>query len=490
MNLWTPYLYFLMDKLGLFIHGRFVSSSGETTIPVLDKATGEIIAAVTESTADDVTAALKSAQQAFGGWRQKPAHDRAALMHQAAGAVRTEADALAQLLTAEVGKPLAGAQREVQAVATLLDFFAEEGLRIRGEIPQLNLPDERVFIVKEPVGVVVALTPSNYPLILLSWKLGAALAAGCTVVAKPSEDTPLATLRLAEILAQAGLPPGVFNVITGYGHTAGKALVEDAIPRKIAFTGGVETGKKIAALATQTNKRVTLELGGQCPALVGDDADLEVAIPALLKHSFDNAGQYCYRINRMYVQSGIYHEFLERLAVGTAKLKVGPGRDPSSFMGPLVNQRLFDKSMAHIGDALERGAKLLTGGRRLTGPNFDGGYFLPPTILAQTDHSMLVMTEETFGPVVGVMPVASLEEAIRHANNTRFGLAAYVFTQDVAQALRAAERLEAGSVWINNIHRSYNETPFGGFKESGLGREKSHYGLDEYLELKTIYLSL
>lgn len=457
---------------------------------MLDKATGQTIATVPESTAADVTMALESSQEAFRNWRQKPAHDRAALLHAAAGVVRAEAEVLVELLTAEVGKPLAGAQREVQAVATLLDFFAEEGLRIRGEIPQLNLPDERVFIVKEPVGVVVALTPSNYPLILLSWKLGAALAAGCTVVAKPSEDTPLATLRLAAILGESGLPPGVFNVITGYGHTVGKMLVEHTIPRKIAFTGGVETGKKIAALATQTNKRVTLELGGQCPALVSDNVDLEVAVPVLLKHSFDNAGQYCYRINRMYVQHGIYHEFLERLAAGASKLKTGPGRDPASFMGPLVNRRLFEKSMLHIGDALERGAKLLAGGQRLTGPDFDNGYFLPPTILAGTDHSMLVMTEETFGPVVGVMPVDSLEEAIGHANNSRFGLAAYVFTGDVAQALHAAERLEAGSVWINNIHRSYNETPFGGFKESGLGREKSHYGLDEYLELKTIYLSL
>lgn len=479
-----------MNPLNLFIHGHSVPSLGAETISVLDKSSGETVALVPESTPDDIAAALESAQEAFETWRRMPAHERAGLLHHAAGAVRAGADALAHLLTAEVGKPLAGALREVQAVATLLDFFAEEGLRIRGEIPQLNLPDERVFIVKEPVGVVVAIVPSNYPLILLSWKLGAALAAGCTLVAKPSEDTPLATLRLAEILAGAGLPPGVFNVITGYGKTAGRVLVEHPIPRKIAFTGGVETGKKISALATQTNKRVTLELGGQCPALVANDANLEVVVPALVKHSFDNAGQYCYRINRMYVQAGIFAEFTERLALAAEKLKVGPGHDPASFMGPLVNERLFAKSMAHIQDALDRGAKLLSGGRRLNGPDFDGGYFLLPTILTGTDHSMLVMTEETFGPVVGVMPVESLEEAIGHANNSRYGLAAYVFTQNVAGALQAAERIEAGSVWINNIHRSYNEAPFGGFKESGLGREKSHYGLDEYLELKTIYLSL
>lgn len=479
-----------MDKLNLFIHGRTIPSTGSAAIPVLDKATGETIAQVAESTPDDISAALESAHTAFGEWQQKPAHERAKLMRRAAEAIRVEAESLLHLLTLEVGKPRAGAQREVEAVATLLEFFAEEGLRIRGEIPQLNLADERIFIVKEPVGVVVAIVPSNYPLILLSWKLGAALAAGCTVVAKPSEDTPLATLRLAEILAEADLPPGTFNVLTGYGHTVGRALVEHPIPRKIAFTGGVETGKKIATLATQTNKRITLELGGQCPALIGADADLDVAAPALLKHSFDNAGQYCYRINRMYVQARLYDEFLERLKIGAEKLKVGPASDPTSFMGPLVNGRLFDKSMSHIQDGLERGARLVSGGQRLDGPDYAGGYFLPPTILAETNHSMRVMTEETFGPVVGVMKVASLEEAVAHANNSRYGLAAYIFTKDVGQALRAAEQVEAGSVWINNIHRSYNEAPFGGFKESGLGREKSHYGLDEYLELKTIYLSL
>ncbi|MFQ5613583.1 MAG: aldehyde dehydrogenase family protein [Anaerolineae bacterium] len=474
----------------MFIHGRSTPSRGGESILVLDKATGQAIAAVPDSTPDDVTAALESAQGAFQKWRRRPSRDRAALMHRGAGAVRANAEALAGLLVAEVGKPLAGARREAKAVAGLLDFFAEEGLRLRGEIPQLNLPDERVFIVKEPVGVVAAIVPSNYPLILLSWKLGAALASGCTLVAKPSEDTPLATLRLAELLAEAGLPPGVFNVVTGYGHTAGKALVEHPIPRKIAFTGGVETGKKIAALAAQTNKRVTLELGGQSPAIVCDDADLEVAIPVLVRQSFDNAGQYCYRINRLYVQDGVFDRVAERLVAETEKLKVGPGRDPSCFMGPLVNERLFARSVAHIEDALERGARLLTGGQRLAGPEFDGGYFLQPTLLADTDHSMRVMTEETFGPVAGLMKVESLAEAIALANDTRYGLAAYVFTRNLAAALQAAEQLEAGSVWVNNIHRSYNEAPFGGFKESGLGREKSHFGLDEYLELKTIYLSL
>ncbi len=479
-----------MKKWGLFIDGRTVLPAKGNYIPILDKATGQAIAQVPDSSDDYADLAVESAQRAFQQWRQRPVHDRAALMHQAANAVRHHAESLVRLLTAEVGKPIAGATREVNAVATLLDYFAEEGLRIRGEIPQLNRPDERVFIRKEPVGVVVAIVPSNYPLILLSWKLGAALAAGCTIVAKPSEDTPLATIRLAQILQESGLPAGVFNVITGYGAGVGKVLVEHSIPRKIAFTGGVETGKRIAALATQTNKRVTLELGGQSPAIICDDVDLSVAVPAVVKHSFDNAGQYCYRINRIYVQRGIYDEFLAQMVPQVEQLKVGPGRDPSCFMGPLVNERLFEKSMTHIQDGQAKGAKLLTGGERLTGSELDGGYFLSPAVLAGADHSMLVMTEETFGPVVGVMPVDTLDEAITYANDTRFGLAAYVFTQNMSAALQAGEALEAGSVWLNNIHRSYNEAPFGGFKESGLGREKSHYGLDEYLELKTIYLSL
>ena len=476
--------------MNLFIDGEWCPSISGRTMPVHNPATGEVIDDVPVANAEDADRALRSAQAAFPGWRARPMAERARLQHAAAAEMRARIDRLAHTLTLEMGRPLAGARIEFERTAELLDYFAEEGLRLSGDIPLLNLPDERVLVVKEPVGVVVAIAPFNYPITLLTFKLGAALITGCPVVAKPAAETPLTTLLMAELFHDVGYPPGVFNVLTGHGSEVGQVLVSHPIPRKVAFTGGTSAGKRIAAAAAQTNKRLTLELGGQCPAIVCDDADLDLALPALLRQTFDNSGQFCYRVNRMYVQRGVYDTFAERFAAGARKLVVGNGLSPGSQLGPLVNEDTFRKSEAHVHDALAKGARLLAGGERLTGPDFDRGYFWPPTVLAHTDHSMRIMTEETFGPVVGLMPIDTLAAAIDCANDTPYGLAAYVFTRNLANALRAAERCEAGSVWINNIHRSYNQVPFGGYKESGLGREKSRHGLDEYLELKTIYLSL
>jgi len=460
------------------------------TASVTDPATGEVIGQVPLGTAEDADRAVRSAEAAFGDWRARPMAERAALQHAAASALRSRSDEFARTLTREVGRPLAGSRSEVERTAALLDYFAEEGLRLRGEIPKLDLPDERVLVVKEPVGVVVAIVPFNYPLTLLTFKLGAALITGCTVVAKPALETPLTTLMLAELFREVGYPPGAFIVVTGRGSEIGQALVEHPIPRKVAFTGGTAAGKRIAAAATGTNKRVTLELGGQCPAIVCDGADLDVAVPALLRQAFENAGQFCYRVNRMYVQRGIFGAFAERFAAAARGLVVGNGLAPGTQMGPLRRADVLRKTEEHVGDAVAKGARLLAGGERMTGPGYERGYFWPPTVLAQTDHSMRIMTEETFGPAVGLMPIGTLDEAIAHANDTPYGLAAFVFSRDLATALRAAERCEAGSVWVNDIHRSYDQVPFGGYKQSGLGREKSRHGLDEYLELKTIYLSL
>ncbi|HLB49426.1 MAG TPA: NAD-dependent succinate-semialdehyde dehydrogenase [Anaerolineales bacterium] len=476
--------------MNFFINGEWVPSLSGRMIPVRNPATGEVIDTVPAGDAADADRAVRAAHAAFPGWRARPMAERAKLQHAAAAEMRKRIDQLAHSLTLEMGRPLAGARTELERSAELLDYFAEEGLRLTGDLPLLNLPDERVLVVKEPVGVVVAIPPFNYPITLLTFKLGPALITGCTVVAKPATETPLTTLRLAQIFHDAGFPPGVLNVVTGHGREIGQALIEHPIPRKISFTGGVATGKRIAAAAAQTNKRLTLELGGQCPAIVCDDADLDVALPALLKQTFDNSGQFCYRVNRMYVQRGIFDTFTERFAAAARKLTVGNGLQPGCQMGPLVNEATMRKSEEHVRDALAKGARLLAGGERLTGAEFDRGYFWPPTVLTHTHHSMLIMTEETFGPVVGLMPIETLAEAIACANDTPYGLAAFIFTKNLAHAWRAAERCEAGSVWVNNIHRSYNQVPFGGYKESGLGREKSRYGLEEYLELKTIYLSL
>lgn len=345
------------------------------------------------------------------------------------------------------------------------------------------------MVIRQPIGVVVAITPFNYPITLLTFKLGAALMTGCTITAKPSEDTPLSTIRLAEIFKEAGYPDGVFNVITGYGREIGDALVTSPIPRKIGFTGGTSTGKHIARLATETNKRITLELGGQSPAVVCEDTDLDVACPAIVRHAFSNSGQFCYRVNRIYVHENLYAEFIKRIKALTEKLVVCDAKESSCDMGPMVNEKIFRNSENQVADALGKGAELVTGGARLKGDDYDKGWYFPPTILSNTDHGMEIMTEETFGPVLGVMPFKNNDEAIRLANDSRYGLAAYLFTKDIGQAITMSEVLEAGSVWINNIRRSYHNVPFGGVKESGVGREKSSYGLEAYTELKTIYLN-
>jgi len=475
--------------MDFFINGEWLEATVSRRITVSNPATGEAIDTVPSGNAEDADRAIVSAANAFTLWRKVPMARRASLQHTAAQRLRERADEFAHLLTLELGRPLAGSKNEIERSADLLDYFAEEGLRLRGEIPMINEDSERVLVVKEPVGVVIAIAPFNYPVTLLIFKLGAALMTGCTVVAKPASNTPLTTLLLAELFHQVGYPPGVFNAITGSGSELGKALVEHPVPRKIGFTGSSGVGKRIAAMAAATSKRLTLEMGGQSPAIVCRDAKLDTAVGALVRHSFANSGQFCYRVNRIYVDHEIYPLFIERFARAAAALTVGNGLDPDCDLGPMVSEKIFRTSVEHVADALSMGARVATGGERLLGGDYDGGYFFPPTVLADTRQAMKIMQEETFGPVVGVMPYDTLAEAIEMANDSVFGLAGYVFSSDLGVALSTAEDLEAGSVWVNNIHRSYNMVPFGGYKESGLGREKSRHGLEAYLELKTIYLS-
>ena len=476
--------------MDFFIDGRWTPALDGATAPVLDPATGEVVDTVPVGTALDADRAIRAAATAFETWRAVPTAKRAALQHAAAALLRERADEMATLLTRELGRPLAGARVEVDRVADLLDYFAEEGLRISGEIPMINEANERVLVVKEPVGVVVAIAPFNYPLTLLTFKLGAALITGCTVVAKPASDTPLTTLRMAELFHDAGYPPGVFNAVTGSGGSFGSALVQHPVPRKVAFTGSSAAGKRIAAMASATNKRVTLELGGQSPAIVCADAHLDSAVPALVRHAFANSGQFCYRVNRIYCAREISDEFVRRFAEGAAALKLGNGLVAGCDLGPMVNEEIFSTSVDQVADARAQGARIVTGGDRVTGGDYDRGFFFPPTVIADTTPDMKIMREETFGPVVGIRAFDELADAITQANDSPYGLAGYVFSSDVGTALRIAESIEAGSVWINDIHRSYNMVPFGGYKESGLGREKSKHGLDAYLELKTIYLAL
>ncbi len=473
-----------------FIDGKWRPAENGSFLTVTNPATGEKIDSVPRSDDLDAEIAIQSADRAFQLWCKTPMAERARLQHAAANAMRERADEFAHMLTRELGRPLAGSKREIIRSADLLDYYAEEGLRLRGELPLMNEPNERVLVTKQPVGVVIAITPFNYPITLLTFKLGAALITGCTVVCKPSEDTPLTTLMLAELFHQAGFPEGTFNVVTGYGREVGQALVTHPTPRKVAFTGSTSAGQAIAALAMQTSKRVTLEMGGQSPAIVANDADLEKAIPQIVGHAYSNTGQFCYRVNRIYVQRAIYKEFVTQFAELAEKMLVGNGLLPNCQLGPLVNEKIYGNSEQQVADAHKKGAQCATGGARLTGEEFDNGHYFPPTVLFDTDHSMDIMTEETFGPVVGIMPFDDIDEALELANDTKYGLAAYLFTRDIGLGLKAAETLEAGSVWVNNIRRSYHHVPFGGMKQSGIGREKSRHALDEYLEYKTIYLGL
>lgn len=474
--------------MDMFIDGNWRTSATGKTMPVIDPATGETFETVPDGEAGDADLAIASAARAFETWRHVPMAERVRLQKKCAQAMRDNAEAVGALLNRELGRPLPACIAEISRSADLLDIYAEEGLRLNATFALGSAPGEKTIVTRDPVGVVIAITPFNYPVTLLMFKLGAALIAGCTVVAKPAEDTPLSTLKLAELFFQAGLPAGVFNVVTGSGRGIGAALIEHPVPRKIAFTGGTAAGKAIAAAATGTLKRLTLELGGQSAAIVCADADLAKATDAIVRHGFANSGQFCYRVNRVYVERPVYADVLAMLSEKTTRLTLAPAGGTGD-LGPLVNEKIYANSAAQTEDARRKGARILTGGNRKTGPGFDKGFYFPPTIIADANHEMLILTEETFGPVIGICPVDSPAEALRHANASRYGLAGFVFTRDLARGLSLCEGMEAGSVWLNDIQRSSHHVPFGGMKESGLGREKGRYGVESYLEYKTIYLS-
>lgn len=472
----------------MFIDGGWVCAASGVTQPVTNPRTGQVFDTVPTGDAVDADRAIQAAHHAFEIWSKTPMVERVKIQKACAQAMRDNAQEIGTLLHTELGRPLPACITEIQRSSDLLDIYAEEGLRLQSTMSLGAAPGEKTIVTRDPVGVVVAITPFNYPINLLLFKVGAALVAGCTVVAKPAEDTPLSTLKLAELFHAAGLPKGCFNVVTGRGRGIGTAMIEHPIPRKIAFTGGTAAGKAIAAAATGTMKRVTLELGGQSAAVVCADADLDKATDAIVRHGFANTGQFCYRVNRVYVDRQVYDAFLDQLVAKASKLTLAPC-DGDGDLGPLVNEKIFANSGIQTEDAREKGARILLGGARKTGEGFDQGFYFPPTIIADATHDMLILTEETFGPVIGICPVDNGFEGLRHANNNRYGLAGFVFARDLALGLTLCEGFEAGSVWLNDIQRSSHYVPFGGMKESGVGREKGRYGVESYLEYKTIYLS-
>lgn len=465
-------------KMQAYIDGAWV---GEPSMPVFDKASGEEIARVPDMGAKETNAAIEAAHRAFPAWSKLLAKERSKIVRRWYELIIEHADELALLLTREQGKPLPEAKGEIIYGANFVELFAEEAKRVYGETIPTHKADARVIVMKQPIGVVGAITPWNFPSAMITRKVSPALAAGCTVVVKPAEDTPLSALALAELAQRAGVPKGVFNVVTGKNPAPiGKALTESPLVRMITFTGSTEVGKILMEQAARTVKRVGMELGGNAPFIVFDDADLDRAVAGALASKFRNAGQTCVCANRMLVQDGIYDAFAEKLTEAVKKLKVGPGTEAGVTVGPLINKDAIKKVEDHVADALAHGAKVVVGGK----PAALGGNFYEPTVLTDVTPQMKVSREETFGPVAPLFRFKTEEEAVSMANNTPFGLAAYFFTRDLGRCWRVAEALEYGIVGVNEGITSTEIAPFGGWKESGIGREGSHHGIEEFLEMK------
>lgn len=467
-----------------FIDGEWIG--GERRIVVTDPATEAVIGDVPDLGAADAEHAIAAANRAFAHWRRTPALQRATVLRRWAALMMLHQADLALLLTAEQGKPLEEASGEVAYAASFLDWFADEARRIDGELLSPDRTGRRLLVRRDPVGVVAAVTPWNFPLAMITRKAGPALATGCTMVLKPSELTPFSALALAVLAEEAGVPPGVLNIVTGAAPPIGAVMTGDPRVAKFTFTGSTAVGKALAADCMATVKRVSLELGGNAPFIVFNDADIEGAIEGAIVSKFRNAGQTCICANRLLVQSGIHDVFAERLAARVSQFRVGPGLAGVTDQGPLIDARAVAKVRAHVEDAVAGGARLLTGGEALPGK----GHFFAPTVLANVASDALLCVEETFGPVAGIIRFESEEEAIRLANATRAGLAAYVFTRDIDRAWRIPEALEYGMVGLNTGLVSTEVAPFGGVKESGLGREGSRHGIDDYLDYKLVTMAV
>ncbi|MDN7653557.1 NAD-dependent succinate-semialdehyde dehydrogenase [Burkholderia multivorans] len=449
-----------------------------------DPATLDRVADVPDSAAADARAATDAAARALPAWRATPARERAAILRAWHAAIVAHTDDLAKLMSREQGKPLAEARGEVAYGASYVLWFAEEATRTYGDVIPQQQRGKRLSAIKEPIGIVGAITPWNFPLAMIARKIAPALAAGCTVVAKPAEDTPLTALALAFLAQEAGVPPGVLNMIAASRERGVDAVADwlaDARVRKITFTGSTPVGKLLARESAATLKKLSLELGGNAPFIVFDDAELDAAVDGLMAAKFRNGGQTCVSPNRVYVQAGVYDTFAEKLAARVGALEVAPASDPAAQIGPMINARAVDKIARHVDDARERGARVLTGGKRLPAL---GPHYYAPTVLADATADMQLACEETFGPVVALFRFDTEAQAIDAANDTPYGLAAYFYTQDVRRIARVSAQLETGIVGINEGALASEAAPFGGVKESGYGREGSRYGLDDYLSIK------
>jgi succinate-semialdehyde dehydrogenase/glutarate-semialdehyde dehydrogenase len=467
-----------------YIAGKWVQADSGRAIEVRNPANGELVGTVPAMGAAETRRAIEAANAAWPAWRAMLAKDRAAILRRLAELMHQHADDLAAIMTAEQGKPLAESRGEVAYSASFIEWFAEEARRVYGETIPQNAKGRRIIVQKEPIGVFAAITPWNFPSAMITRKAGPGWAAGCTGVIRPASQTPFSALALAVLAERAGMPPGVCNVITGPSGETGRELTSNPIVRKLSFTGSTEVGRVLLAQCAPTIKKTSMELGGNAPFIVFDDADLDAAVQGAMASKYRNTGQTCVCANRILVQDGVYEAFAEKLKAAVEALKVGPGMEPGVTQGPLINAAAVAKVEEHIADATAKGARIVTGGKR----HPLGGNFFQPTVLADVPPNALIFKEETFGPVAPLFRFRTEEEAIRMANDTEFGLAAYFYARDVGRIFRVAEALEYGIVGINEGIISTAEAPFGGFKQSGLGREGSHYGIEEYLEIK--YLAL
>jgi succinate-semialdehyde dehydrogenase/glutarate-semialdehyde dehydrogenase len=474
-----------MKDLSLFrqqcyINGQWVDADSAKTIDVTNPATGELIGTIPQMGAAETKRAIEAANAAWGGWRKKTAKERSNLLRKWFNLMMENQDDLAILMTAEQGKPLAESKGEIAYAASFIEWFAEEAKRIYGDVIPAHQPDKRIVVTKEPVGVVAAITPWNFPAAMITRKAAPALAAGCPVVLKPATQTPYSALALAVLAERAGLPAGLFSVITGSASAIGGEMTSNPIVRKVTFTGSTEIGKLLMQQSAATVKKTSMELGGNAPFIVFEDADLDAAVEGAIMSKFRNTGQTCVCANRIYVQEGVYDSFVEKLKVAVTKLKIGDGLKGETQQGPLIDMKAVAKVEEHIANAVGKGAKIVAGGKR----HALGGSFFEPTILTGVTSDMAVAKEETFGPLAPLFRFKTEEEAVKLANDTEFGLAAYFYSRDLGRVWRVAEQVEYGIVGINTGIISTEVAPFGGVKESGTGREGSKYGIEDYLEIK------
>ncbi|SPS00258.1 NADP-dependent succinate-semialdehyde dehydrogenase [Cupriavidus taiwanensis] len=460
------------------IDGRWID--GERRIDVTNPATGERVGQVPQLGAEETRQAIEAANRALPAWRARTAKERSALLRKWFELIMANQEDLARIMTAEQGKPIAEARGEIAYAASFIEWFAEEGKRVYGDTIPAPVSNQRIVVTKEPVGVCAAITPWNFPAAMITRKAGPALAVGCTMVVKPASQTPLTALALAALAERAGIPAGVLSVVTGSASAIGGEMSSNALVRKLTFTGSTEVGRVLMAQTAATIKKVSMELGGNAPFIVFDDADLDAAVEGAIVSKYRNAGQTCVCANRIYVQSGVYEAFAQKLVAAVSALKVGNGMDDGVRIGPLIDDKAVAKVEEHIADALGKGARLLQGGQR----HALGHSFFQPTVLADVAPGMLIAREETFGPLAPLFRFDTEDDVVAMANDTEFGLASYFYARDLGRVWRVSERLEYGMVGVNTGLISNEVAPFGGVKQSGVGREGSHYGIDDYLVIK------